>query len=405
MRGVLGQPARDRVVVRADPRAQQHQHRPADGRPRDAAPPRGRRVDPARRVHARPRRDHRADHRERRPAAVLRAARARARSRVPPTGTGAAADEPDREDPRGEAPPRPGRRTSSPATRCSSRSTPATRTSSRPRRSTSSSRAEYGAGYKLPEPVEVRRVRGSPDLRDRRRLDGEVRRQDRAAARRSSARSPRAPASATTTRSTASRPGICHQVAREQFIDPGDFVQATDSHTCMGGASGALAWGVGSTEYAALLYWGFTPIAVPESIRFELTGAAAPGRHREGRDAPHPRDLREARGDAQPRDGVRRRRAVRAVARRARDAREHGDRVLGARRGDGGRRRRCCAGSPSAGPGATIDDAAREGRDAGSGRPPRRRRPPRSISRRSRRWSRRPAIPIAASRAIRRTAR
>jgi 3-isopropylmalate/(R)-2-methylmalate dehydratase large subunit len=48
-------------------------------------------------------------------------------------------------------------------------------------------------------------------------------------------------------------PGICHQVAREQLIDPGDFVQATDSHTCMGGASGALAWGVGATEYAALL--------------------------------------------------------------------------------------------------------------------------------------------------------
>jgi 3-isopropylmalate/(R)-2-methylmalate dehydratase large subunit len=67
-------------------------------------------------------------------------------------------------------------------------------------------------------------------------------------------------------------PGICHQVAREQFIDPGDFVQATDSHTCMGGASGALAWGVGDTEYAALLYWGFTPIAVPQSIRFELFG-------------------------------------------------------------------------------------------------------------------------------------
>jgi 3-isopropylmalate/(R)-2-methylmalate dehydratase large subunit len=72
-------------------------------------------------------------------------------------------------------------------------------------------------------------------------------------------------------------PGICHQVAREQFIDPGDFVQATDSHTCMGGASGALAWGVGSTEYAALLYWGFTPMAVPESIRFELTGRLPAG--------------------------------------------------------------------------------------------------------------------------------
>ncbi len=72
-------------------------------------------------------------------------------------------------------------------------------------------------------------------------------------------------------------PGICHQVAREQFLDPGDFVQATDSHTCMGGASGALSWGVGSTEYAALAYWGFTPIAVPEAIRFELRGALAAG--------------------------------------------------------------------------------------------------------------------------------
>ena len=49
-------------------------------------------------------------------------------------------------------------------------------------------------------------------------------------------------------------------------------MQATDSHTCMGGASGALSWGVGSTEYAALIKWGFTPLAVPESIRFELHG-------------------------------------------------------------------------------------------------------------------------------------
>src|SRR6185436_3511335 len=72
-------------------------------------------------------------------------------------------------------------------------------------------------------------------------------------------------------------PGICHQVAREQLIDPGDFVQATDSHTCMGGASGALAWGVGATEYAALIYWGVTPIAVPEAIRFELTGRLPAG--------------------------------------------------------------------------------------------------------------------------------
>ena len=72
-------------------------------------------------------------------------------------------------------------------------------------------------------------------------------------------------------------PGICHQVAREQFIDPGDFVQATDSHTCMGGGSNALAWGVGATEYAGLVEAGFTFVNVPESIRFELTGKLRPG--------------------------------------------------------------------------------------------------------------------------------
>ena len=72
-------------------------------------------------------------------------------------------------------------------------------------------------------------------------------------------------------------PGICHQVAREHIIEPGDFIQATDSHTCMGGASNALAYGVGATEYAALLHSGFTLVEVPESIRFELHGALRPG--------------------------------------------------------------------------------------------------------------------------------
>ena len=67
-------------------------------------------------------------------------------------------------------------------------------------------------------------------------------------------------------------PGICHQVAREEFIEIGDFIQATDSHTCMGGASNALTWGVGATEYANLVSAGFTFVKVPESIRFELIG-------------------------------------------------------------------------------------------------------------------------------------
>jgi 3-isopropylmalate/(R)-2-methylmalate dehydratase large subunit len=67
-------------------------------------------------------------------------------------------------------------------------------------------------------------------------------------------------------------PGICHEVAREFIIDPGDFIQATDSHTCMGGVNNALAWGVGTTEYANLVHAGFTMVEVSESIRFELVG-------------------------------------------------------------------------------------------------------------------------------------
>tara|TARA_B100000524_G_scaffold348447_1_gene253035 strand:- start:1966 stop:3960 length:1995 start_codon:yes stop_codon:yes gene_type:complete len=72
-------------------------------------------------------------------------------------------------------------------------------------------------------------------------------------------------------------PGICHQVAREEFIDVGDFIQATDSHTCMRGASNALTYGVGSTEYANLIHNQFAFVKVPESIRFNLVGSLHSG--------------------------------------------------------------------------------------------------------------------------------
>ncbi len=71
-------------------------------------------------------------------------------------------------------------------------------------------------------------------------------------------------------------PGICHTVAREKMIEPGDFIQATDSHTCMGGSLNSLAYGVGATEYAALVYSGITFIETPGSIRFEFKGALRP---------------------------------------------------------------------------------------------------------------------------------
>jgi 3-isopropylmalate/(R)-2-methylmalate dehydratase large subunit len=72
-------------------------------------------------------------------------------------------------------------------------------------------------------------------------------------------------------------PGICHEIARRDFVDPGDFIQATDSHTCMGGGNNALSYGVGATEYAALIISGATFVKVPESVRFELTGELPEG--------------------------------------------------------------------------------------------------------------------------------
>ena len=45
----------------------------------------------------------------------------------------------------------------------------------------------------------------------------------------------------------------------------------------MGGASNALTYGVGSTEYANLIHNQFAFVKVPESIRFELIGKLHPG--------------------------------------------------------------------------------------------------------------------------------
>ena len=45
----------------------------------------------------------------------------------------------------------------------------------------------------------------------------------------------------------------------------------------MGGATNALTYGVGATEYASLVYSGFTFAKVPESIRFELIGTLNKG--------------------------------------------------------------------------------------------------------------------------------
>jgi 3-isopropylmalate/(R)-2-methylmalate dehydratase large subunit len=66
--------------------------------------------------------------------------------------------------------------------------------------------------------------------------------------------------------------GVCHQVAFEKFVRPWDVVIGADSHSVMGGAMGAFASGMGSTDVAVALALGKTWLRVPESLRFELAG-------------------------------------------------------------------------------------------------------------------------------------
>src|SRR3990172_9022492 len=66
--------------------------------------------------------------------------------------------------------------------------------------------------------------------------------------------------------------GVCHQVAFEWYVRPGDVAIGADSHTVMGGAMGAFASGMGSTDVAVALGLGKTWLRVPETMRFEVKG-------------------------------------------------------------------------------------------------------------------------------------
>lgn len=66
--------------------------------------------------------------------------------------------------------------------------------------------------------------------------------------------------------------GIAHQLMVENHVNPGMLIVGADSHTCMYGALGAFATGVGSTDMGAVLAIGKLWFKVPESIKFKITG-------------------------------------------------------------------------------------------------------------------------------------
>ncbi|HIH27094.1 MAG TPA: 3-isopropylmalate dehydratase large subunit [Methanoregulaceae archaeon] len=67
--------------------------------------------------------------------------------------------------------------------------------------------------------------------------------------------------------------GVCHQVTMEKGrAAPGEIVVGADSHTCMYGAAGAFATGIGSTDMGFVLKFGALYFKVPETIRAMVSG-------------------------------------------------------------------------------------------------------------------------------------
>jgi 3-isopropylmalate/(R)-2-methylmalate dehydratase large subunit len=70
---------------------------------------------------------------------------------------------------------------------------------------------------------------------------------------------------------------ICHNKVIEEIALPGQVVAGTDSHTCMAGALGCFAFGVGSTDMANAWRTRDVRVEVPATVRVVLEGELGPG--------------------------------------------------------------------------------------------------------------------------------
>jgi 3-isopropylmalate/(R)-2-methylmalate dehydratase large subunit len=69
---------------------------------------------------------------------------------------------------------------------------------------------------------------------------------------------------------------ICHNLVIERLALPGQLVAGTDSHTCMAGALGCFAFGVGATDMANAWKTRDVRVTVPQTARFVLEGRTPP---------------------------------------------------------------------------------------------------------------------------------
>jgi len=73
------------------------------------------------------------------------------------------------------------------------------------------------------------------------------------------------------------RKGICHQVMVEDYVNPGEVIIGSDSHTTTYGALGSFATGLGFTDVALAMVKGKIWFKVPETIRIDLIGKMSDG--------------------------------------------------------------------------------------------------------------------------------